>query len=356
MPDIFSPMTIKNNEIKNRIVLPPMVRFGWSDDKGFVSKKHIEHYSLIAEKGPGLIIIEALAVEKDGRLSPDQLGIWSDDHIEGISKIAENCQNQGAIVTAQIHHAGLSTPTSVSPLAVAPSDHYREGEKAARALTLDEIKRIQDSFSEAAGRALKAGLNGVEIHGAHGFLIDQFVSPVTNKRDDAYGGDISRRTRFPREIISKIKETAKDKDFIIGYRMGGNAPTIQDGAEAARILENVGIDLLHISSGIAGESVPEPPEGFKYNWIVYTGTEIKKDISVPVIVVNSIRTPEQASYLIKNGMADFAAIGKGLLCDPEWVEKAGRSEKVNECLECDECNWFSEPEKCPRYKKFLKQK
>jgi 2,4-dienoyl-CoA reductase-like NADH-dependent reductase (Old Yellow Enzyme family) len=138
--------------------------------------------------------------------------------------------------------------------------------------------------------------------------------------------------------------------------MGGNAPTIKDGMEAARILETAGTDLLHISSGIEGESVPEPPEGFKYNWIVYAGTEIKKEIDIPVIVVNGLRTPEQARYLIEKEIADFAAVGKGLLCDPEWVEKAGRSEKVNKCLECDECNWFSKPEKCPRYKKFLKQK
>jgi 2,4-dienoyl-CoA reductase-like NADH-dependent reductase (Old Yellow Enzyme family) len=354
MADLFSSIDIKNKTIKNRIVLPPMVRFGWSDSKGFVSEKHIKHYGLVAENGPGLIIIEALAIKKDGRLSPDQLGIWSNEHVEGIGKIAEACHKNGAIVTAQIHHAGLSTPASVSSMAVAPSDHYKDGRKIAQTLTVVEIEDIQEAFVEAVKRVMEAGLDGIEIHGAHGYLIGQFMSPVVNERDDGYGGDINKRARFSLETIEKIKSTVGNKDFIIGYRMGGNEPTLKNGIKIAKILENAGVDLLHVSSGIEGETLPEPPKGFKYNWIVYCGTEIKKNISIPVITVNEIRTPDQAMYLINNNMADFAAIGKGLLCDPDWTEKAKGNNEVKVCLECKECDWFTEPEKCPRYRKLLK--
>ncbi len=354
MADLFSSIIIKNKTIKNRIVLPPMVRFGWSDSKGFVSEKHIKHYGLIAKNGPGLIIIEALAIKKNGRLSPDQLGIWSDEYIEGIRKITEACHKYGAIVTAQIHHAGLKTHSSVSDMALAPSDYYKDGRKVARTLTIKEIEDIQEAFVMAADRVIKAGVDGIEIHGAHGFLISQFMSPVVNKRDDDYGGDIDNRARFSVEIIKKIKNIIGNKDLILGYRMGGNEPTIQDGIKIAKILENAGIDILHVSSGIEGDTLPEPPEGFNYNWIVYSGTEIKKNISIPLIAVNGIRTPDQARYLIKNNMSDFAAVGKGLLCDPDWTEKARGTNEVKECLECKEGDWFDEPEKCPIYRKLLR--
>jgi len=353
MSDLFSPIVIKNKSIKNRIVLPPMVRFGWSDSGGFVSKKHIEHYELIAEDGPGLMIIEALAIKKDARISYDQLGIWSDEYIEGIGKIAEVCHKHGAVVTAQIHHAGLKTPGSISSLAVAPSDYERNGLKIARSLKLQEIEDIQDAFILAANRVMEAGLDGVELHGAHGFLLSQFMSKIVNKRNDRYGGNPINRARFSCEIINKIKNSVGNKDFIIGYRMGGNEPILNDGIDIARILENNGVDLLHVSHGIEGDTLPRPPKDFKYDWIVYCGTEIKKNVSIPLITVKGIRNPEQGRYLVENDMADFIAVGKGQLCDPNWVKKAKEDHKVKKCVECKDCYWFSEPEKCPPYKWLL---
>ena len=349
MADLFSSISIKAVKIKNRIVLPPMVRFGWSDKKGFVSDKHIKHYSQIAKGGAGLIIIEALAVAKDGKLSETQLGIWSDDHIEGISKIAEACHRYGSVVTAQIHHAGLETPASVSKIALAPSDSKKNGRLAAKALSAQEIQKIQEQFVDAAKRARKAGLDGIELHGAHGFLLDQFMSPITNKRDDSYGGDLVRRSTFAREIIEMVKSSTESDDFIIGYRMGGNEPTLDEGRKIAKILEDAGIDLLHVSSGIEGDTIPKPPPDFDYSWIVYCGTEIKKQVRIPVIVVYRIKTPEQGKYLIENGLADFVAVGRGHLCDTDWANKARDDLKVIKCLECAECFWNVEIEKCPRY-------
>ena len=349
MADLFSSISIKGIKIKNRIVLPPMVRFGWSDKEGFVSDKHIKHYSQIAQGGAGLIIIEALAIAKDGKLSETQLGIWSDDHIEGISKIAEACHRYGSAVTAQIHHVGLKTPASVSKIASAPSDLKKNGRLAAKAVSVEEIQKIQQQFVDAAKRAKQAGLDGIELHGAHGYLIDQFMSPITNKRDDEYGGGLNGRTTFARQLIEMVKSSTGSDDFIIGYRMGGNEPTLDEGRIIAKILEDTGIDLLHVSSGIEGDTIPKPPPDFDYSWIAYCGTEIKKHVRIPVIVIYRIKTPEQGKYLIENNLADFVAIGRGHLCDTNWANKARADLKVIKCLECAECFWFNESEKCPRY-------
>lgn len=349
MADLFSPIPVKSIEIKNRIVLPPMVRFGWSDEKGFVSEKHVKHYSRIAEGGAGLIIIEALAVAKDGKLADAQLGIWSDKHIEGISKIAEACHKHGSVVIAQIHHAGLQTPASVAEIASAPSDLKKNGRLSAKALSIEEIQKIQAQFVDAAARARKAELDGIEIHGAHGYLISQFMSPITNKRDDAYGGDLAGRSAFARQIIKMVKSSTGSDDFIIGYRMGGNEPILDEGIKIAKILEYTGIDLLHVSSGIEGETIPKPPPDFDYSWIVYCGTEIKKQVKIPTIVVHRIKTPEEGKFLIENDMADLIAVGRGHLCDADWANKAKDSLKVIKCLECPKCFWFKEDEKCPRY-------
>ncbi|MFC2159434.1 NADH:flavin oxidoreductase [Actinomycetota bacterium] len=349
MTDLFSKISIKGVEIKNRIVLPPMVLFGWSDEKGFVSDKHIKHYSQIAEGGAGLIIIEALAIARDGKLSETQLGIWSDDHIDGISKIAETCHRYGSVVTAQIHHAGLETHTSVSKIALAPSDFKKKDRLTAKALNVEEIHKIQEQFVDAAKRARKAGLDGIELHGAHGYLIGQFMSPIINKRDDSYGCNLTGRSTFACQIIEMVKSSIGSDDFIIGYRMGGNEPTLDEGIKIAKILKNAGIDLLHVSSGIEGDTIPKPPPDFDYSWIVFCGTEIKKHAKIPVIVVHRIRTPEQAKYLIENDLADFVAVGRGHLCDTDWANKAKDDLKVIKCLECAKCFWFDEFEKCPRY-------
>jgi 2,4-dienoyl-CoA reductase-like NADH-dependent reductase (Old Yellow Enzyme family) len=349
MTGLFSPISIKSVEIKNRVVLPPMVRFGWSDEKGFVTDRHIKHYSQIAMGGAGLIIIEALAIAEDGKSGEDQLGIWSDDHIEGIGKIAEACHRYGSVVTAQIQHAGLKTPISVSKIALAPSGCKNNGHLDAKALNIKEIQKIQEQFVDASVRAKKAGLDGIEFHGAHGYLIDQFLSPITNRRNDSYGGSLAARATFVRQMIEKVKSSTDSDDFIIGYRMGGNEPTLDEGRKIAKILENSGIDLLHVSSGIEDSTIPKPPPDFEYNWIVYCGTEIKKQVRIPVIVVNGIKTPDQAKYLIENDLADFIAVGRGQLCDMDWANKAKDNLKVIKCLECAECFWFNEIKKCPRY-------
>lgn len=345
MANMFNSMMIKNYKAKNRIVIPPMVCFSFTGEDGFATEDNINHYKALAEGGAGVIVLEANAVEKDGRLSNDQMGIWSDEFIECLKPIAENFHNNDVISLVQIHHAGLKSPKNVVDLPIAPSDYDKDG-TVAREITVDEIKRVQHSFLKAALRVKKAGFNGIELHGAHGYLIDQFMSPITNKRNDEYGGTLENRMRFALEIVEMIKAEVGE-DFILGYRMGGNAPTLVEGVEIAKALEAKGVDLLHVSAGISGENIPEPPKDFPYNWIVYCGTEIKKQVKIPVIVVNGIRTPEQASYIIENNLADFVAVGRGHLVDPNWAKKAGSSLEPATCLKCQKCLWFKNGRHCP---------
>ena len=346
MNNLFSTITIKGHQVKNRIVVPPMVCFGWSDESGITSKAHIEHYENLAKGGAGLIILEAHSVQKNGRLSSTQLGIWSDDHIEGLKLIADACHKHGATVLVQLHHAGFKTPNDVTATAVAPSSIDKNGQ-IARELTCQEIYEIQENFVKAAKRAELAGLDGIELHGAHGYLIDQFISPVINKREDKYGGTLTNRMTFVSEIIDKIK-TVVSENFILGYRMGGNAPTLDKGIEVAKNLQSLGIDLLHVSAGISDGTTPESPKDFPYNWIVYLGTEIKKHVTIPVIAVNGIRTKAQAEFILESHMVDLIALGKAHLVEPNFANKIKIDIAPTSCLECKKCQWFTNGSKCPR--------
>jgi len=337
--------------------MPPMVCFGYAGTDGMVTARNLKHYEERARGGPGLIIIEATCVNPQGRLSDVQLGLWSDDQIEGFRKIADICHRYGAVVMLQIHHAGMAVHKNVTQDKLAPSDFQGVSNLGgmalkARAMTLDEIHQVQSDFVSTALRAQKAGLDGVELHGAHGYLISQFLSPLANRRTDAYGGSLIKRTRFATEIISKIRQTA-GPDFIIGCRMGCDEPDLKSSIRIAKRLEQTRIDLLHVSLGMSSfvktENYAEPsiPEDFGYNWIVYGGTVIKKNVSVPVIVVNGIRTPRQAGYLIENGLADFAAIGKGLLVNPNWAIQAQKGQEAVTCLDCKRCAFFNPGTQCP---------
>ena len=229
MANLFSKISIKNVTIKNRIVMPPMV-IGWSDNSGIITEEHIKYYEKRAKGGCGLIILEAHSVDKEGRLSDKQLGLWSDKHIEGLSRLADACHRFDSKVLVQINHAGFKVSSSVSYNLYSASD-YKYNDKPAKELFIDQIKEIQNQYVQAARRARKAGLDGIELHGAHGFLISQFVSPLTNKRKDEYGENIKNRIRFVAEIIQIIKTEIADENFLIGYRMGGNEPTLEEGIE-----------------------------------------------------------------------------------------------------------------------------
>lgn len=347
MAHLFSPLRIGGRQVTNRVVMPPMVCFGWAGGDGVVSERHIRHYEARAKGGAGLIILEAAAVSREGRLADTQLGIWSDDHIPGLREIGDRCRKHGALVLVQIHHAGLNAPASVAAMGVAPSN-YDDGKRRARELAVEEIHEIRKRFVDAARRAYEAGLDGIELHGAHGYLLSQFASPLVNKRTDKYGGRLEGRLRLALEIVEAVK-TSLPGDFIVGYRMGCNEPDLETSMNMARLLQSAGVDLLHVSTGMNGSAPPASPEGFPFNWIVYGGVRIHERATVPVIVVNGIRTPEQAGRLVDEGMADLVAVGRAQLADPNWARSAMEGRDPVPCLQCKPCQRFSDGTKCPRY-------
>jgi 2,4-dienoyl-CoA reductase-like NADH-dependent reductase (Old Yellow Enzyme family) len=349
MPSLFSEFQLKSHTIKNRIVFPPVVCFHYAGSDGIVNDRNVAHYTARAEGGPGIIINEATAVWKEGRLAPFQLGIWSDEQIPGLRRISEVVKKNDALSLIQIHHAGLISPESVTKTPGGPSPD--EKKPGSRSLSKDEIWVIRDAFITGALRAKRAGFDGVELHGAHGYLLSQFASSFFNKREDEYGGDFAGRMKLATEIIKGIRAVCGDA-FIIDYRLGANAPLLEDGIEIAKYLETLGIDLLHVSHGGSLLNLPRTPKDFEFNWIVYSGTVIKEQVKIPVIVVNEIKTHERASWLIENGKADFVALARPQMADPAWANHVKNHEPINLCLSCKpKCRWYEDSNLCPAVKK-----
>lgn len=314
--NLFTPLKIKGIELKNRIVLPPLVRFSKMGKTGDVTQEILDWYEDVAKSGVGLIIVEATAVCENGKLRENQLGIWSDRFIEGLKKISDIGKKYDVPMMIQIHHAGFKENTS------------DVDEK--------EIDNILEKFIDAFHRAKKAGFDGIEIHGAHTYMISALHSRVWNRRKDKYGGSFEKRVYFIESLIDRTRELFSDK-FILGVRIGGNEPYIEDGIKIAKFLEKKGVDLIHVSSGVPAPEMKqavkvEVPENFKFDWVVYLGTEIKKHLNIPVIGVRNIKVEEQASYLIENEMLDLVAIGRAMISRPNWTEIA-RKEYLKRCCQ-----------------------
>lgn len=311
--NLFSELKIKNITLKNRIVLPPMVRFSLLSNNSMVNDELITYYEKLSKDGNGLIIAEATCVSSDGKLRDNQLGIWKDKFIPGLTRIADICHQYDVPVLIQLHHAG-----------------FRENLNEIPTETLD---KILDNFVDAFYRAKKCGFDGIEIHGAHRYLISQLNSRILNKRTDKYGGESHfERLYFSRELIKRTKELF-DENFILAYRLGGNEPDLEDGIELAKILEKEGVDLIHVSHGYPHQDIKalekiHRPETFPLNWIIYMASEIKKAINIPVIAVSLIKTEKDASFIIEKGIADLAAVGRAQLpINHYWVQEAYKSYK-----------------------------
>jgi 2,4-dienoyl-CoA reductase-like NADH-dependent reductase (Old Yellow Enzyme family) len=283
-----------------------MVRFSLVNKDGLVTKELVNWYEDIAKNDIGLIIVEASCVSADGKLRPNQIGIWDDSFIPGLTEIAKACHKWNVPVIIQIHHAGFKDKIA----------------------TVSETKLdcILDQFVEAFQRAKKCGFDGIEIHGAHTYLISQLNSKVWNIRTDKYGGSFEKRMFFTKTLIERTNSLF-DENFILGYRMGGNEPHLEDGIAIAKYLEGIGVDLLHVSSGTPDPSYRSEvkidlPDNFHLDWVVYLGVEIKKHVNIPVIGVRKIKTEEDASWLIENNLLDFVAIGRGLIARPHWMQWA----------------------------------
>ena len=339
---LWEPIRIGRMELKNRVVMPPMVTRYAADD-GFVTERTRNYYGARARGGAGLIIVEATYVHRQGWAFPNQIGISDDKFIPKLSELVDKVHQHGAKIAIQLHHGGRQAKEALSGLQpVAPSPLPMAGGEMPREMTVEEIAETVAYFAEAAIRAQKAGFDGVELHAAHGYLIDQFLSPTSNKRDDEYGGDLHRRARFFLEIIAAVKE-AVGEDYPVWCRMDGKeygveGITLEDARQTARLAQDAGLAAIHVSSWGPTTPVNRTTPTFVPAVIEELAEGIKKAVSIPVIAVGRI-TPEDGERMLKEGKADLIAIGKAMLADSEWSNKvaSGKTEDITPCIICNGC-------------------
>ncbi|MDN4494726.1 NADH:flavin oxidoreductase/NADH oxidase [Ureibacillus aquaedulcis] len=322
MKHLFSPFEFKGLEVKNRVVMPPMCQYSVEKKDGVANDWHYLHYLSRAIGGAGFIIIEMTDVEPDGRITDFDLGLWSDEQVPALARIVEACHKYGAKVGIQIAHAGRKAEDAAVP--VAPSAiAFDENSKTPRALSTDEVKEMVEKFRKAVQRAVQAGVDAIEIHGAHGYLIHQFHSPLTNKREDEYGKNL---TLFGREVIQAAKGAMPaDMPLIMRisaqeYVEGGYG--IKESIEMAKDYQQAGVDIFHISSGGEGQITAAGRPGTHAAYQVPLARDIKNALDVPVIAVGRLDDPILANAVIGNEDADLVAVGRGMLRNPHWALEA----------------------------------
>lgn len=349
-PELFKPGYIGRLRLKNRIVMAPMAT-QFASDTGAVTPRLVDHYRRRAVGGVGLVTVEYTCVDyPQGKGSTSQLSLHDDKLLAGHSDLVDAVHRAGAKISIQLHHAGGATNRRCTEglEAVGPAPiPSRSVEDQPRILTLPEIEELVEKFARAVERARRAGYDAVELHGTHGYLISQFMSPYINSRTDAFGGSLANRMRFPLEVIARAKQLVgseypltmriSGQEFVLGGR------SIEESKTVASILESAGIAALHVSAGVDTdpEWMVDPiyhPQGSK----VQLAAEIKKAVAIPVIAVGVIREPAFAERVLREGDADFVAIGRGLLVDPDWPLRAaeGKADEIRRCFSCNYCTGF----------------
>lgn len=340
---LWESLRIGRMELKNRVVMPPMVTRYASED-GFVTERNKDYYEARARGGAGLVIVEATYVHRQGWAFANQIGISEDKFMPKLSELTSVVHRHGAKIAIQLHHGGREAkeaalsglqPVAPSPLPGAAGEMPRE-------MTVEEIAEAVAYFADAAIRAKKSGFDGVELHAAHGYLIDQFLSPTCNKRQDEYGGDVRHRARFLLEIIAAVKE-AVGEDYLVWCRMdgreyGAEGITLEDAQQTARLAQDAGLAAIHVTAWGPATPINRTTPSFVSAIIEELAQGIKKAVSIPVIAVGRI-TPEDGERLLREGKADLIAIGKAMLADAEWANKvaSGRMEDINPCIICNGC-------------------
>ncbi|ABR50409.1 NADH:flavin oxidoreductase/NADH oxidase [Alkaliphilus metalliredigens QYMF] len=317
MSALFSPFTLKDLTLKNRIVMAPMCQYSASET-GYANQWHQVHYVSRAVGGVGLILLEATAVEPRGRISQKDLGIWENGHVTGLKSIVTACKQYGARVGIQLAHAGrkchIPSEKIVAPSAIAFNEEYA----TPTSLSQNEIQTIVQAFIHGAARALEAGFDVIEVHGAHGYLINEFLSPLTNHREDQYGGSPENRVRFLKEVLEGIQGVwPKNLPIILrvsaeDYIKEGNHP--EDLAEMINLVKEYGIDMVNVSSGAVVPAKIKPYPGYQ---IPFSET-IKKQTNLPTIAGGLITTATMAEEVLRNERADLVYLGRELLRNPYW--------------------------------------
>jgi 2,4-dienoyl-CoA reductase-like NADH-dependent reductase (Old Yellow Enzyme family)/thioredoxin reductase len=342
---LFEAIKIKNMELRNRIVMAPMGTH-FSNKDGTVSEKQLNYYRRRAEGYAGLIIVEATSVDSYGENHLNELGIWDDKFIAGLSRLTESIHSQGAKSAIQIYHPGRqasSKHTGSQPVAPSAIRYFPAGE-VPRELSQTEISDLVRKFGDGARRAKDAGFDAVEIHGAHGYLICQFLSPESNRRNDEYGGDESRRARFALEIIRDVREKVGG-DFPVFFRFSASeytesGLTLDETRRIAKLLEDNGIDVVDVSAGNYEQSSwMIQPMMFPRGCLVPLSEKIREVVRIPTIVAGRINDPEVAEQILADGKADLIALGRVLIADPDFPRKAaeGRVDEIRRCVACNTC-------------------
>ena len=385
---LFTPIRIGSCEIRNRVVMAPML-MGFGRFDGKPTEKMLDYYEARAKGGAGLIITEITRInDKTGAAAFAQLSVSSDDHIAPLSELAQRIHNHGAKLFVQLHHPGRqnvgrlvgTVPMSIKaeqatkglygkllykltpavgptllkkdivPSSVAPSKcepAYFAGGRV-RALTHDEIKELEQNFIDGARRVKAAGCDGVELHASHGYLLQQFFSPVTNHRTDEYGGSFENRMRFITNIINGIREVC-GKDFPLIVRLTVDecysyigqpekGYGLEEGVKIAQYLESLGIDAIDVSSaGYDTFNYWLEPVSFEPGWRKYMAKAVKDAVKIPVIAANLIRSPEQAERQLEEGTQDMVSLGRPHIADPDWANKAKEGKPIRRCICCLNC-------------------
>ncbi len=344
MSQLFSPLTIKGVTFKNRIGVSPMCQY--SSENGLANDWHRIHLGSRAVGGAGLIIAEATAVLPEGRITPACAGIWNDEQVEALIPITRFLEQYGAVPGIQIGHAGRKG--SAAP----PWDggqHLKNAEggydimgpgdepfdhdgvrlwKTPRKMTLDDIEYVQNAFIDATKRALAAGYKLLEIHGAHGYLLHSFFTPLVNKRDDEYGGSIENRARMMLETIRKVREAWPD-NLPLAVRLSAsdwdeNGLAIEDNIQMAMWLKELGVDIIDCSAGGASPS-SRSSIGSRTSDQIGLAADIRKSANIKTMAVGTITEPEQAENIIASGQSDMVLLARGMLRDPYWAFHAAQA-------------------------------
>jgi len=313
-------------QLNNRLVMPPMATAKALPD-GHVSPEMLAYYREKSAGGYiGLVIIEHSYVGPEGQAHERQLSVADDSVIDGLRELAEVVHNQGSRTIMQINHAGSAANTDitgVTPLAPSPIDNPRGRGSSPRELGKEEILNVVQEFSAAAGRARVAGFDGVELHSAHGYFLNQFFSPLTNRRQDEYGGEVINRIRIHLETVKAVRD-AVGPDYPIFVRLGASdycegGTTIDDSIVAARAFEAAGVDVLDISGGFCGYNIDGASE---QGYFAPLAEALKQAIGIPVILTGGIKDAETADRLLREGKADLIGVGRAILADSLWAKKA----------------------------------
>lgn len=343
-PRLFSPGRMGPMQLRNRVVMAPMV-VQLGSESGAVTQRTVDYYARRAAGGAGLVIVEASYIAPEAKAYACQLGIDRDGLLPGHFELVEAIHRHGAKVAIQIHHGGgRADPALTGGVLVAPSPVAQDAHAVVpREATPQEIETLAESYARAAGRAQRAGYDAVEIHGAHGYLIHEFLSPASNRRSDAYGGHPENRRRFAGLVIRRVREAVGAR-FPVLFRMSAEGGYgIEAAVEIAQALEAWGVDAIHVSVGGTAPITLVPPDTSPMarpeGWLTGYAATIKKRVSVPIIVVGEIRHPVFAEEVLAQGKADFIALGRQLLADPDWPAKAeaGRDDEIRLCISCDYC-------------------